>query len=129
MQGHPTIVQQDGAAPLTGHRKVEFLKEDGLRDGWNIKVLTQPAESPHLKVNDLGFVVSLKCRVEHLKNEEANLKRLYESSKRHRTTMIQTPWNVFGVFNLRATSLFLKTREEIGTKLLIQGQKLGSHVG
>ena len=51
------------------------------------------------------------------------------------TVKFKESWNnydldiLFGVINCRATALFTKTREEIGTKLLIQGQELGSHVG
>ena len=31
--------------------------------GWNIQLVRQPAQSPDLNVNDLGFFASLKSRV------------------------------------------------------------------
>ena len=79
LRGHPVIVQQDGAPPHTGHDNVEFFNNEGQKDSWNITVVTQPAQSPDLNVNDLGFFRSLKCRVEQLKAEEATLENLYEA--------------------------------------------------
>ena len=79
LQGHPVIVQQDGAPPHTGHGNVDFCNQEGQKDGWNIEVLTQPAQSPDLNVNDLGFYCSLKCRVEQLKSDDATVETLYEA--------------------------------------------------
>ena len=79
LRGHPVIVQQDGAPPHTGHDNVEFFNNKGHKDGWNITVVTQPAQSPDLNVNDLGIFRSLKYRVEQLKAEETTLENLYEA--------------------------------------------------
>lgn len=58
-----TIVQQDGATPHTGHDASNKLTSGGREGGWDIRVFRQPAQSPDLNVNDLGFVASLKSRV------------------------------------------------------------------
>jgi hypothetical protein len=39
------------------------LKEAGARDGWNIRFVSQPAQSPDLDILDLGFFNSLKKSV------------------------------------------------------------------
>jgi hypothetical protein len=67
------IVQQDGARAHTGKGNVDRFNELGREDGWNIQVVTQPAQSPDLNVNDLGFFRSMKTRVEALKAPGATL--------------------------------------------------------
>ena len=56
-------VQQDGASPHTGKNNPRELNLAGKVEGWNIKLITQPAQSPDLNINDLGFFSSLKSRV------------------------------------------------------------------
>ncbi|CAM9741400.1 unnamed protein product, partial [Sphacelaria rigidula] len=51
------IVQQDGASPHTGKSNPEILNSAGMG------LVTQPAQSPDLNVNDLCFFASLKSRV------------------------------------------------------------------
>ena len=60
---HEIRVQQDGATPHTGHDNPRKLNLAGKAGGWNIKLVTQPAQSPDLNINDLGFFSSLKSRV------------------------------------------------------------------
>ena len=59
------VIRQDGAKPHTGRGNLDFFRERGQRDGFNITVVTQPAQSPDMNINDLGFFRSLKCRVAH----------------------------------------------------------------
>ena len=56
-------MQQDGASPHTGKKNPEILTSAGMGRGWMVELVTQPAQSPHLNVNDLGFFASLKMRV------------------------------------------------------------------
>ena len=56
-------VQEDGATPHTGHDTPSKLNATGREGGWNIKLVTQPAQSPDLNVNDLGFFASLESVV------------------------------------------------------------------
>ena len=72
LPGHPIVAQRDGA-------NVEIFYQKGQKSDWNITVATQPAQSPDLKVNDLGFNLSLKCRVEQHIAEEATLENMYEA--------------------------------------------------
>ena len=63
LEGQEVIAQQDGASPHTGKGNPQRLNEAGKEGGWNIKLVTQPAQSPDLNINDLGFFCSLKSRV------------------------------------------------------------------
>lgn len=55
------------------------MNEAGRRGDWNIEVVTQPAQSPDLNVNDLGFFRSLKTRVDALKATNATLETMMEA--------------------------------------------------
>ena len=96
LRGYPVIVQQDGVPPHTGHGKVDFFNQEGQKNGWNITVVTQPAQSPDLNVNDLGFFRSLKCRAEQLKAEDATLENLYDA--------VQEAWDNYDAATLGAIS-------------------------
>ncbi len=63
------IVQFDNAGPHVGEENVENLNLLGQSEGWNIKFQVQPAQSPDLDINDLGFFNSLKSKVNVLKND------------------------------------------------------------
>lgn len=58
-----TIVQQDGAARLAVDDRLCKLNMVGREGGWKIKLVTQPAHSPDLNVNYLGFYTLLESRV------------------------------------------------------------------
>lgn len=66
-------IQHDGAKP---HGNEEMLRQAGLADGWNIKFVTQPAQSPDLNVMDLGLFNSLKHRVSQIKERALNIDML-----------------------------------------------------
>ena len=76
------IIQQDGAPAHKGKGNMIFFDVEGQKRGWNIKVITQPAQSPDLNINDLAFFRSLKCRVENLKKDANNLDILYRAIMR-----------------------------------------------
>lgn len=57
------VVQQDGASLHTGKNNPEILNSAGMGLGWLVELVTQPAQSPDLNINDLGFFSSLKSRV------------------------------------------------------------------
>ncbi|CAB1098721.1 unnamed protein product [Ectocarpus sp. CCAP 1310/34] len=57
------VVQQDGASPHTGKGNPEILNSAGIARGWLVELVTQPAQSPDLNINDLGCFASLKPRV------------------------------------------------------------------
>lgn len=79
LKGKEVIVQQDGAPAHTTTENLRHFDQEGKKDGWKIKVITQPAQSPDLNINDLAFFRSLKCRVERLKNSRQTLDSLYNS--------------------------------------------------
>ena len=57
------VVQQDGASPHTGKNNPEILSSAGMGRGWMVDLVMQPAQSPDLNVNDLGFFASLTSSV------------------------------------------------------------------
>jgi hypothetical protein len=57
------LIQQDGARPHTTEGAVEDLELAGTGEGWTVKVVTQPAQSPDLNLNNLGFFHSIKTKV------------------------------------------------------------------
>ena len=57
--GKTLWIQQDGARPHTAAEA--WLATQSKQGGFNLQVTTQPAQSPDLNVNDLGFFRSLKC--------------------------------------------------------------------
>jgi hypothetical protein len=76
--GEDVIVQQDGALAHTGKGNVEKINNLDHENGWNIEVVTQPAQSPDLNINDLGFFRSMKTRIESLKVSNPNLDTMME---------------------------------------------------
>ena len=57
------VVQQDGASPHTEKNNPEILNSAGMGRGWMVELVTQPAQSSDLNVNDMGFFASLKSGV------------------------------------------------------------------
>ena len=68
-------VQHDGAKPHNGMGNLVVLTAAGLAHGWNIKFITQPAQSPDLSILDLGFFSSLKSRVAAVKQNTIDCPR------------------------------------------------------
>ena len=60
--GLPIFLQQDGARPHTANAK--HFKRLGPQKGFDIQVVTQPAQSPDFNWNDLSFFRSLQTEVE-----------------------------------------------------------------
>ncbi|CAM9325625.1 unnamed protein product, partial [Discosporangium mesarthrocarpum] len=58
MRGGEVSVQQDGPTPHTCKGNPDWLSEAGKRQGFYLKLCTQPAQSPDLNNNDLGPSVS-----------------------------------------------------------------------
>jgi hypothetical protein len=79
MRGQEVIVQQDGAPSHKGRGNLDYFHREGQKHGWNIKVITQPAQSPDLNINDLAFFRSFKCRVENVKDGANDLDSLYRA--------------------------------------------------
>ena len=52
--GNPIFIQQDNARTHIDHDAAEFCREAN-KDGFNIRLICQPANSPDLNVLDLGF--------------------------------------------------------------------------
>jgi hypothetical protein len=61
------FIQQDGAPGHTAAGNMEIFDEAGFADDWGVSVVTQPAQSPDMNVNDLGFFNSLKAHVDDIK--------------------------------------------------------------
>lgn len=55
----PIVIQQDNARPHLDEND-KLLAEEGSKDGWNIQLKAQPANSPDMNVLDLGFFNSIQ---------------------------------------------------------------------
>lgn len=77
----PIIIQQDGAKPHTGSNNVMRMNNFANGRGWNISVITQPAQSPDLNKLDLCFFHSLQKQSEHFKAGAETLEELFTSVK------------------------------------------------
>lgn len=58
---------------------LEALAEEGKKQGWNIKVQVQPAQSPDLNKLDLAFFHSMKQDAYYLKSDTKGLEGIVES--------------------------------------------------
>ena len=61
--GEPLYYQHDGARPHTAKANERVWATHGAMKGFQIRVVTQPAQSPDLNINDLCFFRSLKSRI------------------------------------------------------------------
>ena len=66
------IVQQDGASPHTGQDTVAKLNAIGAKLSPKIVVITQPAQSPDMNINDLAFFRALDTAVRKQRRGESN---------------------------------------------------------
>ena len=87
LQGQHFIVQQDNAPAHVGKGNMAFFDTQRHVDGWDIEVVNQPAQSPDMNINDIGFFRSLKCQVEELKANAKSLDLLYSK--------IQEAWDSY----------------------------------
>lgn len=71
------IIQMDNARPHVGKKNVERLNDFGDRLVPRITTINQPAQSPDLNANDLGFFNSLNKRC--LRNKFQNFEELWLS--------------------------------------------------
>jgi hypothetical protein len=73
----PIYVQQDGATPHTAAANEAFFQQERRKRGFDIRVVTQPAQSPDLNFNDCSFFRSMHTRVRVKKH--SNLDELGEN--------------------------------------------------
>jgi hypothetical protein len=109
MRNREIVVQQDGARPHTGKGNLDALQEAGNDGRWSINLITQPAQSPDLNINDLGFFRSLKTRVLQMRFStiEGMMKVVYDEYERYDTETLERVWQcLFVVYN--------KVLEELG---------------
>lgn len=78
LKDYKVYIQHDGARPHDCKGNDVHFKEEGKKDGWNIIVITQPAQSPDTNILDLGFFNALKRRAAHLKFRARNIDDLIE---------------------------------------------------
>lgn len=93
-KGEKIIIQHDGAKPHGGSGNKEYFDKIKYQYGWHLEVETQPAQSPDLNVNDLGFFAGLQARSEHLRNNCENVETLV-----HR---FQQAWRLYSPGSLDA---------------------------
>ena len=63
MRGKTLWLQHDGAGAHTAKKNDAIWESEGRKDGFDIVVVVQPAQSPDLNVNDLAFFNSLQSDV------------------------------------------------------------------
>ena len=79
LKGDEIIIQHDGAKAHNGNGNFEYLNEAGQDRGFNIRFVTQPAQSPDLNMNDLAFFHSLNVRAEEIKGEQRSMEAIVQS--------------------------------------------------
>ena len=78
MHAGTVVMQHDGAKPHTSIINVQEFAVAGALDGWDIRVRTQPAQSPDMNVLDLCFFASLQRRCEQIKRHSHTVGQLVE---------------------------------------------------
>lgn len=63
LQEKDAIMQQNSNTPNTGHDTLSKLNSADTEGGWSVMVVIQPAQSPDLKVNNLGSFSAVKNRI------------------------------------------------------------------
>lgn len=105
MHGKPLFIQHDGAKPHNGRGNLLYIEQQGQLDGWNIQIITQPAQSPDLNILDLGFFNSLKSRVAKLKVNASSLddlmSRVYKAFEEYDSETLDSIWSqLFTNYNI-----------------------------
>ena len=109
LRNQEIVVQQDGARPHTGKGNLDALRQAGNEGHWSINLIMQPAQSPDLNINDLGFFRSLKTRVLETKFDtvEKMMEVVYDEYERYDAETLERVWQcLFAVYN--------KVLEELG---------------
>ncbi|CAN0061435.1 unnamed protein product, partial [Laminaria digitata] len=102
LRSRRVVVQQDGASPYTGKGNPEILNSAGMGRGWMVELVTQPAQSPDLKVNDLGFFASLKSRVWGMNTSSIDelVKTIFKQCAEYDGATLERVWqSLFKVYN------------------------------
>ena len=94
----PIIVQQDGARPHTGQDMEERLNIEGACGFPQIKVITQPAQSPDLNICDLAFFSALATAVRKVRRGKRSFEieqlvsDVYEALDDYPSAKIEKMW-------------------------------------
>ncbi|CAM9807061.1 unnamed protein product [Choristocarpus tenellus] len=102
LQGKHVVVQQDGASPHMGKGNSEISSGAGKTNGWSIRLVTQPSNSPDLNIMDLCFYRSLKCWVigEKFGSFEEMVKVIKKQCEEYDETTLERTWQIlFVVYN------------------------------
>ncbi|CAM9725014.1 unnamed protein product, partial [Choristocarpus tenellus] len=102
LQGKQVVIQQDGATPHMGKGNSEILSGAGKTEGWSIRLVTQPSNSPDLNIVDMCFFRSLKCRVmrEWFGSVEEMVKVIKKQYEEYDETILERAWQLlFVVYN------------------------------
>ncbi|CAN0037836.1 unnamed protein product [Choristocarpus tenellus] len=102
LQGKHVVIQQDSPTPHTGKGNLEILSGEGKTEGWSIRLVTQPSNSPDLNIMDLCFFRSLKCWVmgERFRSVEDMVKVIKKWYEEYDETTLERAWQLlFAVYN------------------------------
>jgi len=72
-------VQHDGAPGHNGKGNLEAFDDINIGETIELIVVTQPAQSPDLNINDLGFFCSLKSKVNEVKSNDGSLSNMIDT--------------------------------------------------
>ena len=88
------VVQQDDASPHTGKNNPEILNSAGMGRGWMVELVTQPAQSPDLNVNVLGFFASLTSRVWEMNASSIDelVETIFEQYEEYDSATLERVW-------------------------------------
>ncbi|CAM9982283.1 unnamed protein product [Choristocarpus tenellus] len=99
LQEKHIVVQQGGATPHRGKGSSEILSRAGKTEGWLIRLVMQPSNSPDPNIMDLCFFRSLKCQVmgERCGSVEEVVKVIKKQYEEHDETTLERAWQLFFV--------------------------------
>ena len=104
--------------------------------GWMVKLVTQPAQSPDLNVNDLGFFASLKSRVWGMKASSIDelVETIFDQYEKYDGDTMERVWqSLFKVYNqtlrlmgdndLKVEHTGVSRRQRAGTRVVKYDQE------
>ena len=112
MQNFTIKIQHDNAKPHVGKGNDFYLNVAGYEDGWDIKLFTQPSQSPDLNVLDLSLFHSLQRGADKIRGPGKTLVDIRNSVLEY--------WNNFDAAKLLRSFAVLA---EIKRQILLAGGK------
>ncbi|CAM9503148.1 unnamed protein product, partial [Choristocarpus tenellus] len=106
--------------PHTGKDNSEILSEAGKTEGWSIRLVMQPSNSPGLNIIDLCIFRSLECWVvgERFGSVEEMVKVIKKQYEEYDETTLERAWHLLLWYTIK----YLDTKEGMTSVWSTQGR-------